>query len=254
MTAEIKLLQDLLDKYLVPRPIPAGIRRVILAHKRRNFVVIMKKVNRYNPLLGAFLFVYFLVRKFGIFATLKQCGIILITVSALTVAGVSSGAYIVIRHILYKPTASFDLQKGIDKEIKDDSLHKSNDKVIDQIDNNDTSPVFQDVKNIIAIQPFESMNTSTVETSLVSGTIQNELVHLRGGKNIRSSHDLTKDKSTRLLIIGTVRKMESVYDITAKIIDRESGKIHFAATEETKADTLITTSKKLAREISDNIE
>ena len=91
MINEMKILQDLLDKYKVTRPVPAGVRRDILAHKRSNFVAIMKKLDRYSPLLGAFLFIYFLLRKFGIIATLKQCGVFIAVSVALTVAGISTG-------------------------------------------------------------------------------------------------------------------------------------------------------------------
>lgn len=248
MINEMKILQDLLDKYKVTRPVPAGVRRDILAHKRKNFVAIMKKLDRYSPLLGAFLFIYFLLRKFGIIATLKQCGVILAISAALTVAGVSTGAYMLIRHVLDTPSP-VEMQKERAEDIskiKDDAKSRSVDDY--------TSPPLRDVKNIIIFQPFDGMNISTGEISQVSGTIQNELTHIRGSKNIISSQVSTPDSSTRLLLIGTVRKMGGNYAITAKVIDRESGKIHFAVTEEARPDTLTIVSKKLAKEISDNIE
>ena len=250
MINEMKILQDRLDKYKVTRPVPAGVRRDILAHKRKNFIAIMKKLDRYSPLLGAFLFIYFLLRKFGIIATLKQCGVILAVSVALTVAGISTGAYMVIKHVLYTPSPS-EMQKD---KTEDNSLQKPKDETISQPDDNYTSPPLRDVKNIIVFQPFDGMNASTGEISLVSGTIHNELTHIRGSKNIISSQVHSPEASTRLLLIGTVRKMGGAYAITAKVIDRESGKIHFAATEEAQVDTLTSASKKLAKEISDNIE
>lgn len=247
MINEMKILQDLLDKYKVTRPVPAGVRRDILAHKRKNFVAIMKKLDRYSPLLGAFLLIYFLLRKFGIIATLKQCGVILAISAALTIAGVSTGAYMVIKHVLYTPSP-VELQK----ERTDNSKIKDEAKSLSVIDY--SSPPLRDVKNIIVFQPFDGMNASTGEISQVSGTIQNELTHIRGSKNIISSQVHSPEASTRLLLIGTVRKMGGNFAITAKVIDRESGKIHFATTEEAQADTLTIVSKKLAKEISDNIE
>lgn len=248
MINEMKILQDLLDKYKMTRPVPSGVRRDILAHKRKNFVVIMKKLDRYSPLLGAFLFIYFLLRKFGIIATLKQCGVILAVSVALTVAGVSTGAYMVIKHVLDTPSpVEMQKEKAEDNsKIKDDAKSRSVDDY--------TSPPLRDVKNIIVFQPFDGMNVSKGEISQVSGTVQNELTRIRGSKNIISSQALTSEVSTRLLLIGTVRKMGGNFAITAKVIDRESGKIHFAATEEARPDTLTFVSKKLAKEISDNIE
>ena len=248
MINEMKQLQDLLDKYQVTRPIPEGVRRDSLAHKRRYFVTIMKKLDRYSPLLGVFLFIYFLLRKFGIIATLKQCGIILAISAALTVAGVSTGAYMVIKHVLDTPIpVEMQKEKAEDiSKIKDEAKSRSVDDY--------TSPPLRDVKNIIVFQPFDGMNASKGEVSQVSGTIQNELTYIRGSKNIISSQALTPEASTRLLLIGTVRKMGGNYAITAKVIDRESGKIHFAATVEAKANTLTSASKKIAKEISDNIE
>ncbi len=248
MINEMKILQDLLDKYKVTRPVPAGVRRDILAHKRKNFVTIMKKLDRYSPLLGVFLFIYFLLRKFGIIATLKQCGVILAISAALTVAGVSTGAYMILKHVL-DTTSPVEMQKEKAEDIskiKDDAKSRSVDDY--------TAPPLRDVKNIIVFQPFDGMNASTGEISQVSGTIQNELTRIRGSKNVLSSQAHTPEASTRLLLIGTVRKMGGAYAITAKVIDRESGKIHFAATEEAKSDTLTSVSKKLAKEISNNIE
>ncbi len=250
MINEMKILQDLLDKYKVTRPVPVGVRRDILAHKRRNFVTIMKKLDRYNPLLGAFLLIYFLLRKFGIIATLKQCGIILAVSVALTVAGISTGAYFVIKHALDTPS-SIEMQK---EKSEDNSLQKPKDEDKSQSADDYTSPPLRDVKNVIVFQPFDGMNASTGEISQVSGTIQNELTRIRGSKNIISTQAGVTNASTNLLLIGTVRKMGAAYAITAKVIDRQSGKIHFAATEESRTDTLTSVSKKLAKEISDNIE
>lgn len=250
MKNEMKQLQDLLDKYKVTRPVPAGVRRDILAHKRKNFVAIMKKLGRYSPLLGAFLIIYFLLRKFGIIATLKQCGVILAVSAALTVAGITTGAYLVINHVLDTPPP-VEMQKD---QIKDNSLQKTKDEAKGPSVDDYTAPPLQEVKNIIAFQPFDGMNASTGEISQVSGTIQNELTRIRGSKNIISPQVSTPGSSTRLLLIGTVRKMGGSYSLTAKVIDRESGKIHFAATEEARTGTLTMVSKKLAKEISDNID
>ncbi len=250
MKDEMKLLQDLLDKYKVTQPVPAGVRRDILAHKRRNFVAIMKKLDRYTPLLGAFLLIYFLLRKFGIIATLKQCGIILAVSVALTVTGLSTGAYLVIKHALDTPTP-IEMQK---ENTEDNSLQKTKDEAKSQPTDDFTSPPLRDVKNVIVFQPFDGMNASTGEISQVSGTIQNELTRIRGSKNIIPSQAGVTNASTNLLLIGTVRKMGGAYAITAKVIDRETGKIHFAATEEARTDTLTSVSNKLAKQISDNIE
>jgi hypothetical protein len=255
MTDEIKILQDLLHKYQVTRPVPAGVRGEVLARKRKNFVAVMKKLDRYNPLLGAFLFIYFLFRKFGIIATLKQCGVVLAVSAALTLAGLSAGTYVLIKHVLEKTHSPVEMQKDNDGSIKDDTIHKSMDKSPKQsIDRVDSSLTLSEVKNIIAFQPFEGMNASTGEASLVSGLMQNELIRIRGSKNIISARTLEPGASARLLLIGTVRKIGVSYAITAKVIDRESGKIHFTSTQDARADTLSIVSKKLAKEISDTIE
>jgi TolB-like protein len=65
---------------------------------------------------------------------------------------------------------------------------------------------------------------------------------------------MSSSPSNRLLLIGTVRKHAALYAISAKVIDGESGRICFASTEEATGDSLVSASKKLAKEISDNIE
>ncbi|HPO46176.1 MAG TPA: hypothetical protein PK875_10315 [Spirochaetota bacterium] len=255
MRDEIQILQDLLDKYKVTRPVPAGIQREIYAHKRRNFVAIMKKLGRYTPLLGAFLFVYFLVRRLGFIATLKQCGVILVTASVLTVAGISAGTYMIIKHAADKAPSTIDLQNDKDESVNRNSLVKHGQEAPGQaIEMKETPPPLREVKNVIMFQPFEGVGISAGEAARVSAAVQDELVRLRGQNNIISAVSGTTDATKRLLLVGTVRRMGANYAVTAKIIDRVTGRIHYAATEEAVAETLARVSKKIAYDISKNIE
>lgn len=247
MISEMKQLQDLLDKYQMTRPIPAGVRRDILAHKRRNFVAIMKKLDRYSPLLGAFLFVYFLVRKFGIYATLKQCGVILAVSAALTVTGVGVGTYAVVSHLIDISHAPVE-------------FHNDEDALEDQSSDIPEPPPqvaplpLREVKHVMAFQPFDGLNAPSADVSLVSESVKSELVRIRGDKNIISARVQAPNPETNLLLIGTLRRDGANYAITAKVVDRDTGRIRYAATEPARSHTLSQVSKKIADDISKNIE
>ena len=250
MIADIKLLQGLLEKYRVAEPVPAAVRARVIAGRRRNLVAILKKLDRYNPLLGAILLVYFLFKKLGLSVSLVQSAVVFFTVSALTVAGVTTGSYIVVKRVI-------DSSPKV--ELQDDAgsvTIETTPRVIDKVDSAKTgeenAPVLRDVKNVIHLQPFEGMDAQGSDVVLVSNAIQGELVRLRGSKNILSGK--ASSQANRLLLLGTVRKHASLYAITAKVVDGETGRIRFAATEEAKSDSLVSISKKLAKEISDNIE
>jgi len=250
MIADIKLLQGLLEKYRVAEPVPAAVRARVISRRRRNLVEILKKLDRYNPLLGVILIVYFLFKKLGLSVSLVQSAIIFFTVSALTVAGVTTGSYIVIKRAIDSSTYVM-----LEKDAKDVTI-ETTPRFVDKVDplqtGEESIPALRQVKNVIHLQPFEGMDAQGSDVALVSNTIQGELVRLRGSKNILSGK--ASPQANRLLLLGTVRKHASLYAITAKVVDSESGRIRFAATEEAKSDSLVSISKKLAKEISDNIE
>jgi len=250
MIADIKLLQGLLEKYRVAEPVPAAVRARVISRRRRNLVEILKKLDRYNPLLGVILIVYFLFKKLGLSVSLVQSAVVFFTVSALTVAGISTGSYIVVKRAIDSSTNVM-----FEKDAKDVAT-ETTPGFVDKVDPSKTGeesiPVLREVKNVIHLQPFEGMDAQGSDVALVSNTIQGELVRLRGAKNIVSGK--VTSQGNRFLLLGTVRKHASLFAITAKVVDSESGRIRFAATEEAKSDSLVSISKKLAKEISDNIE
>ncbi len=244
MKNEMQLLQALLDKYRFTRPVPPGVRGRILARKRRNFVAIMKKLGRHNIVLGAFLVVYFLLRRIGIVATLKQCGVVLVAASLFTAAGAGVGGYIAVKHLLDAPVK-------VEEGVKDDAAHPGPvlDAEKDRPAPDDAPPPLREVKNAMSLQPFEADGAPAEDTALVSNALRSELVRLRGIANV-----LTAGTPARLILIGTVRRMGGGYTLTARVVDRETGRIRYATALDAPPGALAPAAKKLAREISKNIE
>jgi hypothetical protein len=162
--------------------VPAAVRARVISRRRRNLVEILKKLDRYNPLLGVILVIYFLFKKLGLSVSLVQSAVVFFTVAALSVAGVTTGSYIVVKRAL--DSSSKVEQHNEVKVVVGETTPGSVGKFDSSKPTFENPPVLRDVKNIIYLQPFEGMDARGSDISLVSNAIQGELIRLRGVKNI----------------------------------------------------------------------
>ncbi len=81
------LLEQLLEKYRFVRPVPVSIQKSILASKKNTIVRVLKTVGVYSAVYGAFLSLYFSVKKIGIGGFFVKCAISGTVVASLTYGG-----------------------------------------------------------------------------------------------------------------------------------------------------------------------
>lgn len=85
---ETMLLEKLLDRYRFVRPVPADVQESILSSKKKIFIRVLKTTGAFTAAYGAFLSLYFALKKAGAGLFLAKCFI-----ACTAAAAVSYGAY-----------------------------------------------------------------------------------------------------------------------------------------------------------------
>jgi hypothetical protein len=84
------LLEKLLDRYRLNRPVPPDAQDSILSSKKRNLVRVLKTTGAFTAAYGAFLSIYFALKKMGIGVTVMK-----FVISGVSVAAIAYGGYYV---------------------------------------------------------------------------------------------------------------------------------------------------------------
>ncbi len=94
MSFEKELIENLIYKSALRKPIPRSIQNYILKVKEKNLITILKKTNNYNTITGIILSIYFFSRKYTITVPIiKFLNIILIAISIFTLTFPNSFFY-----------------------------------------------------------------------------------------------------------------------------------------------------------------
>jgi hypothetical protein len=84
---DTRRMEELLGKYRFTRPVPPGVRGEIMASKKRVFVRVMKSVGAFGVLHGAFLSLYFALKKGGAWALIAKIAAGCVAAAALSFGG-----------------------------------------------------------------------------------------------------------------------------------------------------------------------
>ncbi len=246
MIDELIQLQNLLDKYKVTAPLPHALQEHVLDNKRKQLVIILKKLGRYNPLFGIILFVFFLFRKSGFGLSIIQSAIVLTVSSVFFVGGISFSTY------LYVKQSSDSGAKVEHSGIIDKSPSISdNSRILARKQKKTTVAGNLKFEKFIQIHPFES--SSEEFSQAITSEIKKELVRLRGKSNILTSGNNSHESS--VLMFGSVEKIKISYVITTRLVDKKTGKLIFMTSEQFKSMKDVNmVCKKIAMAISGNIK
>ena len=84
---ETIMLERLLEKYRFVRPVPPTVRESILSSRKKILVRVLGTVGAFSACYGAYLTLYFAVKKTGIGAVLAKCLLAAFTVTSLGYSG-----------------------------------------------------------------------------------------------------------------------------------------------------------------------
>ncbi len=109
MINDLILLQQLMEKYKLPEPVPAAVRDFVLRSRRKTLLNIMRKLDIYSPIFGVIIFVFFFLKKLGFNVTIVKTTIIIGLSSLLLSASISYGIYNIVENN----------NSGVSKQIKE---------------------------------------------------------------------------------------------------------------------------------------
>ncbi|MGL4369458.1 MAG: hypothetical protein ACRCUT_07285 [Spirochaetota bacterium] len=222
-------------------PLPAEVRAYIVKKQRKNFIAILKKLHKYNPFIAAVLFAYFFLKKLGITATFTQCTVVLVTASALTVGGIGAGTYTVVKEIQSIKKEHVSIIPAAQKEEKAKASIPDLQKM-----KQPATVALQPhaVKYAITVDPIDSTSIGKDISAQITQTIQSTLPQIR----------ILQPTSPALTLIGSIKKTEATYLITVRVFDKDTGRIHFAASEQTDYESILIVTQKIAKELAETIE
>jgi len=246
MIEDLILLQNLLEKYKVTAPLPHVVQEHILDNKRKQLVVILKKLGRYNPLFGIILFVFFLFRKLGFGLSIIQSAIILAASSALIVGSISVSTYMYVKQL--PDTEPQVEQPGI---IDNPPSVSDNSRTSVQKQKKTAPTGHLKFKNFIQLHPFES--SSEKFSQAITSEMKKELARLRGKNNILMSGNNSQESS--VLMFGSVEKIKTSFIITTRLVDKKTGKLIYMTSEQFKSmNEIDRVCNKIAGAISEKVK
>ena len=259
MSDNIQTFSQLLDKYKISEPLPAHVRRHQLKTRKKALITILKKTKRYNPLLGAIIYIYFLFKGYGITLSMFQSAAVLGTISLVTVATLSSGVYIIVKNVVkldYDLLDSRDTLLPLDfsNEIRDDD--STSKEIIGPIlpwpPKEKLVPAVRKVKHKIAVMNFDDNNAGSEINQLITKTILKELTLFRGQENIITIG--TKDEA-KIILYGAIDKIGKIYTLTIRATDKEKGKIIFIDSKQANSkEKLQEISRHMVEDLVDKIK
>ncbi len=271
-------------------PLTADLQGAINSYKLKALVTVLKHSGEYSIYYGLVIRIYINLRSFGMRISLLQ-GKVLALLLAASVAGTAiAGAYAVIRVFaaekppleekrVQQEKTGFRVMKkepGKQKE-KSGDINKQMERVIPDRKNSNlmkkperrehesNGPPENDKKKgknevpsatnryRLGVETFTGEALNSGNTERITSIIAGELMRIKGkDKVIRTG---TSRKNVNLMLIGSVEKLGVRYLITGKLVDVESSKILFTASESISSKPGIEKAcRKLAGRIAEEIK
>lgn len=230
----IELLEKLLEKYKLRYPLPPDVRRIIMKRKRKDLVAILKRVKRYNRFIGASLFVFFLFRNIGIPLSLYQSAVVVILSIALATASVTGGSYYVVKkYILSSGTLeqTVDETRIVTPELKKEPPSSAS-----------LAPAF------IYLAPLDASTGVGDDTAdRVKASFVEEITLRKGPGSVAYAPAAPAGRGVAIVL----EKASNSYTLTARVVNRATGRILDIHTDTGPAAALDAMARKIARNIMD---
>jgi hypothetical protein len=228
----IELVEKLLEKYKFTAPIPPDVRQIIIKRKRKDLVAILKKMKRYNRVIGASLFVFFTVKNFGISLSLYQSAVVVFLSLAIATASVSGGAYYAVKkYILPSATVEQPVQDTRDAAPEQKKEAPSPAPL---------APAFVYLAPLEAATDVAKDAVAQVKTSFAR-----EITQQKGPGSVAYTPTSPAGRGVAI----SLDKSGNSYTLSARLVDRATGRILHIYTETATRETLEASSRKIAQNI-----
>ncbi len=234
-----------MQRHGLAEPVPKEVQELAVRSMEEDFLKITGKAGFWGIAAVLAYFIYKILQKFGIKASLFQAKIVLVAVTIPVAAGSGIGVYTVqkiVREKYFPPQ--------IKKEIKDKTqtslLDKKREKSI-------TPHIASPLKYRIGIGDFEGSDPHDI--SHIVNILSGELRKLAGQKAIiKIGNRSTRGKADRILL-GGIRKIENEYLVTIRLVDVESARtIYITSGRAKKKEELDLLCRKLSQKIFNTLQ
>lgn len=231
MNSSVQTFDLILEKYRFKEPVTGADRIAALKQKSVSLRRVLKANGRYSVMYGLVLGLFFRARQTGLRITVIQAKVLFAGLAIAAAAGISGSAYAAIRYFAAP-------------RVEQERLREKNE--FDRADGHTTLLGESDRKRMAAgsaispgfdlvIDDFTGNKPGRETAAHVTALVTDKLVKLKGGAIGRVS-EKNRNRSSRLLLLGSVDSFGAAYLIHVKIIDSETTRIVFSASEKAASE------------------
>jgi hypothetical protein len=215
-------LRKVMIKYKFVSDIPDGARLHAVSARRSELAAILKEKRDYSLFFGAVLFVYYLMKRFGLGVTFLQSKIILVTAVALIASGTFAGGKVITDYF-----AGSEHKSGSEHKIGADMAGKTDESRVDRVSGEREKAVSRVIYSV-GVSEFESDDSE--KAKLVSKLILSGLRARMGADKVTS---LTSAKRNQVekIVMGSVRQLGGNIIISARVARISDSKTIHAVSE-----------------------
>jgi hypothetical protein len=208
-------LNEVLTKYRFTGAVPPDVRKAMEKSKRKTLTGILRGKGGFGLVVFLSVSLYALLKKTGISVTITKCTVaVWCSLVIIAAAAVSGGTYLAVRHIM---------------AVTPPGLHNTAVPVESETNVQQPAPAQPTAgqgrfEYDIGIAGFES-DTDTGITSELSEALQRILAARDPGMRIGIVSRGTTGPGARLMLAGSLIRLEHSYRVTARLIDVKSSKI-----------------------------
>ncbi|PKL39204.1 MAG: hypothetical protein CVV44_10090 [Spirochaetae bacterium HGW-Spirochaetae-1] len=100
MKDQAAAIRQLLEKYRFTDEAAPHVREHVLAHAGQSFRLTLKKLGRYNPVIGAVVLVFLLSKRLGIGISMLQSAAVTVVTAAVVAGSVATGGYYGVKAVI----------------------------------------------------------------------------------------------------------------------------------------------------------
>lgn len=221
MNSSIQTFDLVLEKYRFREPLPEADRRAALRLKSESLRRVLEANGRYGAAYGLVLWFFFRARKLGLKLPLVQAKALLAGLAMAAAVCAAGGTYAAVRFFTAPPI----IQKSM-PEVGDPIRAAA--PVIPA--RNPAAASASGPALDLVIDDFTGKKLDGTAREHITALVTKQLTEMRGITIGRAS-ERNRNRSSRLLLMGSVDSFGEAYLIHVKIVDSETTRIVFSASE-----------------------